>query len=471
MPNTKPEIEIVEASLENTLEEMKNRRIYLKKVMKSAEDAVKDLAKATATNEVRLQGTKETKAPNLKPYTEALEVKDRHELGKLIRGAKDAGRPWTVRKSVKEGYRYTFFTTEIPQIFTETLHRSKLVLGESKENKEKEEQSLDNVPSDVVELDISPIEGKDKSASDKKELENSTGISDDEVRKAIQILKDKLSFHPGEKNGSFVICLMDEEGKEKSCIELEDLDEDTFTTLNAVLFDEEEFAKVPEKEDNVEEEEVSVSPDEEPVEITIGDEPIKEASSAEKRAYRKGGDDLKDLEFGRALSRIKNPHERAMLLHQHRMEKSGKKMSDRNETEKVLDRKLKQAEKDAQNTFKTMQDAGYSEEAKPLDEGVKIMLDDLTLFKPWGGAKDIWDLIIAQDKLEALDKALEDMYPEGITATELNDILWFEKSWVIDSIDLKQFIASDDAIEAEAEFIDLPVDPVEETPVESSKGE
>ena len=134
---TETTIEFVEGTLENALEEMKNRRTYLKKVMKPAEDAAKDLEKATATEKVRLQGTKEPKVPNLKPYTEALDVKDRKELGRLISGAKADGRPWTVKRcseeKLQEGYRYTFFTNKVGEVFTESLHTNGLVLDEAKE--------------------------------------------------------------------------------------------------------------------------------------------------------------------------------------------------------------------------------------------------------------------------------------------------------------------------------------------------
>ena len=137
MAKEKIEIEFVEASLENTLEEMKNRRDFIKKAMKPAEKAKDELEKATATEKVRFQGTKETKAPNLKPYTEALDVKDRKELGQLISGAKADGRPWTVKRcspeKLKEGYRYTFFTNKVEGVFTESLHTNELVLEESHE--------------------------------------------------------------------------------------------------------------------------------------------------------------------------------------------------------------------------------------------------------------------------------------------------------------------------------------------------
>ena len=44
------------------------------------------------------------------------------------------------------------------------------------------------------------------------------------------------------------------------------------------------------------------------------------------------------------------------------------------------------------------------------------------------------------------------MYPDGITATDLNDILWFEKDWIVDAVDLKPFVPQEDAVEVEAEI-------------------
>ena len=433
---TETTIEFVEGTLENALEEMKNRRTYLKKVMKPAEDAVKDLEKATATEKVRLQGTKEPKVPNLKPYTEALDVKDRAELGKLISGAKADGRPWTVKRcseeKLKEGYRYTFFTNKVESVFTESLHNNDLVLDEAKEEEVPAEETVEITTEEPV-----------------VEVEPEIVPEEDEAHKAISILKNRLDLHPGKEDGTFVICLMNEEGKEKECIELKDVTDDELTTLNAVFFESEEFSKEQDEETPAEE-----TPSEEVVDLELDttneEEPIEEASSAEKRAYKNGGQDLKDLDFGKALARIKDPHERAMLLHQHKLEQSGKMMSDRASTETTLSRKLAQAEVANDKKMNKMHDAGYAlDEEVPLDEGVKISLDDLTLFKPWGGAKDVWELIVSQDKLEALDKALEDMYPDGITATDLNDILWFEKDWIFDTIDLKPFVPQADAIEAD----------------------
>ena len=55
-------------------------------------------------------------------------------------------------------------------------------------------------------------------------------------------------------------------------------------------------------------------------------------------------------------------------------------------------------------------------------------------FKPWSGAVSTWDTIVEEDKLDALEFILEDLYPEGITDTQLNDILWFESDWVYESL-------------------------------------
>ena len=87
----------------------KARREFIEKAMEPAEKAKKELIKDTATDEVRLQGTEETKAPKeLRPYVEKVNVVDRKALGALIEKAKSEGRRWKVSKCVREGYRYTF---------------------------------------------------------------------------------------------------------------------------------------------------------------------------------------------------------------------------------------------------------------------------------------------------------------------------------------------------------------------------
>ena len=59
---------------------------------------------------------------------------------------------------------------------------------------------------------------------------------------------------------------------------------------------------------------------------------------------------------------------------------------------------------------------------------------DLNSFKAWSGAIDTLDRIKREGKCEELESILEDTYPDGMTETELNDLLWFEAdevySWV-----------------------------------------
>ena len=59
--------------------------------------------------------------------------------------------------------------------------------------------------------------------------------------------------------------------------------------------------------------------------------------------------------------------------------------------------------------------------------------ESLSNFEWWSGAEDtaqrIWEEQGSEgfDQLEAI---LEDMYPDGIDETELNDLLWFEPETV-----------------------------------------
>ena len=48
---------------------------------------------------------------------------------------------------------------------------------------------------------------------------------------------------------------------------------------------------------------------------------------------------------------------------------------------------------------------------------------DFDEFKPWSGAIDTWEKIEDAGKLDALEAVLEDCYPDGMSTTELNDIL------------------------------------------------
>lgn len=55
-------------------------------------------------------------------------------------------------------------------------------------------------------------------------------------------------------------------------------------------------------------------------------------------------------------------------------------------------------------------------------------------YKPWSGAVDTWNTLEELDLLESFDDLLDNLYPEGLSETELNDLLWFERDWILESL-------------------------------------
>ena len=47
----------------------------------------------------------------------------------------------------------------------------------------------------------------------------------------------------------------------------------------------------------------------------------------------------------------------------------------------------------------------------------------------WSGAIDTVDTL-TDEQAETLESIFEDIYPDGIDETQLNDILWFECDWI-----------------------------------------
>ena len=56
----------------------------------------------------------------------------------------------------------------------------------------------------------------------------------------------------------------------------------------------------------------------------------------------------------------------------------------------------------------------------------------------WSGAKETKQAIIDADKVEEFDALIEELYPDGIDETQLNDILWFEEEWLFESLGISQ---------------------------------
>ena len=59
-------------------------------------------------------------------------------------------------------------------------------------------------------------------------------------------------------------------------------------------------------------------------------------------------------------------------------------------------------------------------------------------FKAWSGAKDTLNKLIELDKCDELEFILDDLYPNGLTETQLNDILWFEDEWIYETLGIEE---------------------------------
>ena len=55
----------------------------------------------------------------------------------------------------------------------------------------------------------------------------------------------------------------------------------------------------------------------------------------------------------------------------------------------------------------------------------------LDRFEAWSGGRDTLDVLIEKDLCDQLEAMLEnDIFPDGCTDTELNDLLWFEQDTI-----------------------------------------
>lgn len=77
---------------------------------------------------------------------------------------------------------------------------------------------------------------------------------------------------------------------------------------------------------------------------------------------------------------------------------------------------------------------------------MKVYYDlDLDTFEAWSGARQTLDRIRDEYKTTDLEYILEDQYPEGMSETELNDLLWFDADAVYSWLGMK----TDEEIERE----------------------
>lgn len=67
---------------------------------------------------------------------------------------------------------------------------------------------------------------------------------------------------------------------------------------------------------------------------------------------------------------------------------------------------------------------------------MKVFNDNLSLcnFDAWSGAVDTKATIINNNMVDEFDSLIDELYPEGLSDTQLNDILWFEEEWIYENI-------------------------------------
>ena len=65
---------------------------------------------------------------------------------------------------------------------------------------------------------------------------------------------------------------------------------------------------------------------------------------------------------------------------------------------------------------------------------------NLLNFEAWSGAINTKNIIIEAGKADLFDQTIEDIYPNGLTDTQLNDILWFDAEWIYEilGIDIEE---------------------------------
>ena len=63
---------------------------------------------------------------------------------------------------------------------------------------------------------------------------------------------------------------------------------------------------------------------------------------------------------------------------------------------------------------------------------------NLRNFKAWSGAIETKKIILDAGLEEEFEMLIDELYPEGLTDTELNDLLWFDSGWILENLGIKE---------------------------------
>lgn len=66
--------------------------------------------------------------------------------------------------------------------------------------------------------------------------------------------------------------------------------------------------------------------------------------------------------------------------------------------------------------------------------------NSLENFEAWSGGADTLRTL-THEQCEELEAILEEAYPDGMSATQLNDILWFEYDWIAEMLGFEDWEA------------------------------
>ena len=58
-------------------------------------------------------------------------------------------------------------------------------------------------------------------------------------------------------------------------------------------------------------------------------------------------------------------------------------------------------------------------------------------FESWSGATETKNIIIQADKEQDFEELIEELFPNGVSATELNDLLWFDQEYVLNTLGIE----------------------------------
>ena len=70
---------------------------------------------------------------------------------------------------------------------------------------------------------------------------------------------------------------------------------------------------------------------------------------------------------------------------------------------------------------------------------MKVTMDiNFSDFQSWSGATDTQKTIIENNKENEFESLLEELFPDGMTDTELNDYMWFNSESIFEQLGIKE---------------------------------